>query len=511
MYEIYLENRIKKITGKSNIKLSTPPSHFNGDLSTNAAMVSGMNPENLAENLEKNGCVEKVEVAGPGFVNLTLTMDCLRDELKELLKNPKEYGKIEKDEEILIEMVSSNPTGPLHIGHGRGAALGDALGRILERLGYKVHREYYVNNTGRQMELLGQSILNTIKGREVPEAGYQGDYIKEVAVQLKDKCSDTETCAHQAAQIILKKHIDILKDFRISYDSIVYEKDIVNEGAVEKVIRKMKIDGLIYEKEEAVWFNTTNFGDDRDRVLKKKGGEYTYFATDCAYHKDKARRVKSLINVWGADHHGYVNRLKAFWKAYGLDKEHNIDILLYQLVNLKRGGEKVSMSTRAGEFVTLKEVIDEVGVDATRFFLLMRNYDSPLEFDLKLAKEESKKNPVYYVQYSHTRICSIFRKAGVDIDTLDISGVENLGEEEREIIKAISHFPYVLKKSGSLKSPNLLTGYLRVLATKFHKYYDTVRVLGSSKEYARLVLLKAIKTVINDGLNLLGVNSPEEM
>lgn len=510
MHEINIERKIKEISGNDDIKLSTPPRHFDGDLSTNAAMVAGMEPAKIAGELKKLDKIRETEVAGPGFVNITLTMDCLKNEIKELLVSPGEYGKIKKDEKILIEMVSSNPTGPLHIGHGRGAALGDALGRILERLGYKVYREYYVNNTGRQMELLGESVLNTIKGKEVPDDGYQGDYIKEVADQLTG-IENTQKCAREAARIILEKHMSVLENFRISYDNIVYEKDLINDGSVKSVIRDMKADELIYEKDNALWFNTSKFGDDRDRVLKKNDGKYTYYAADCAYHKDKAGRVKNLIDVWGADHHGYVGRLKAFWKAAGLDKEHNIDILLYQLVNLKRGGEKVSMSTRAGKFVTLKEVIDEVGVDAARFFLLMRNYDSPLEFDLQLAKEESKKNPVYYIQYSHTRICSIFRKAGKDINNLDISKVKNLGEEEREIIKAVSHLPYVLKKTGSLKAPHLLGEYLRSPATKFHKYYDTVRILGSSNETARLVLLKALKTVISEGLDLLGVSSPEKM
>ncbi|MGM0441333.1 MAG: arginine--tRNA ligase [Elusimicrobiota bacterium] len=510
MYEIDIEQKIKSITGNDRVKLSTPPENFSGDLSTNAAMVAGMDPKKIAEKLEEFPGIKETKIAGPGFVNITLTLECLKDELKEILSDPKGYGKVKNDEKILIEMVSSNPTGPLHIGHGRGAALGDALGRILERLGYKVYREYYVNNTGRQMELLGESVLNTIRGKEVPEDGYQGDYIKEVAGQLEN-CTDVRECAVKAAGIILKKHMNILEDFRVSYDNISYEKDLVNDGSVKSVIQNLEEKNVVYKKEEALWFNTTKFGDDRDRVLKKKDGKYTYFATDCAYHKNKADRVQNLINVWGADHHGYVDRLKAFWQVSGLDKEHNIDILLYQLVNLKRGGEKVSMSTRAGEFVTLKEVIEEVGVDAARFFLLMRSYDSPLEFDLQLAKEESKKNPVYYIQYSHTRICSIFRKAGIDIEEVDSSKVDNLGEEEREIIKSISHFPYILKKSGSLKAPHLLIEYLRSLATKFHKYYDTVRVLGSSKEASRLALLKALKIIIAEGLDLLGVDSPEEM
>ncbi|MDA3792222.1 MAG: arginine--tRNA ligase [Elusimicrobia bacterium] len=516
MYEIKLRNRLSELAGNKEVKLDTPPDKIPGDLSTNAAMVYGLNPRDIAGRLEELDYVESAGVVGPGFINITLTSEIKNREIAEIVKAPSEYAKGIARGDILFEMVSSNPTGPLHIGHGRGAVIGDALARMYGWLGYKVRREYYVNDTGRQITLLGESIYNIMNGAKVPDDGYKGDYIKDIAAGLESSLN-REECKNRASEIILDTHFDVLKEFGVSYDNKVYETDLINSGKVNEAIEFLKKKGLTYKKDGALWFKTSVYGDDRDRVLVKKDGEFTYFASDCAYHKDKGRRHKELMNIWGADHHGYIARLDAFWEAAGFKGnkgnkgDKKLNIVLYQLVNLKRAGELVSMSTRAGEFVTLKEVMDEVGVDAARFFLLMRNSDTPLDFDVDLAKQENKSNPVYYVQYSHARISSVFKKAGVTPADINPADALNLGKEEDILIKVTAHFPYILSKCVQLNAPHLLTEYLRDAAAAFHKYYDTVKIVGSRNQAARLTLLLAVKEVIKNGLHLVGVSAPEKM
>lgn len=510
MYEINIKNKLQELTGSASVKLTVPPPNVEGDLSTNAAMSEGVRAENIASGLEELDCIQWAKVTGPGFINIKISDNALWNELKEILDNPSMYGRIQHAGKVIFEMVSSNPTGPLHIGHGRGAAIGDSMARIFSWSGYGVFREYYVNDAGRQMNLLGESIFNRIQGKEIPDGGYKGEYINEIAMQLKG-CVSQEECSEYAGKLILKSHIDVLKEFGVEYDNLFSEKELIKENKVKEIIEIFKKNNLTYEKDGALWFNSSKFGDDMDRVLIKKSGGLTYFASDCAYHNDKAGRFPNLVNIWGADHHGYIPRIMAFWKALGFEGRKKIDILLYQLVNLKRGNERISMSTRAGEFVTLKDVIDEVGKDAARFFLLMRSADAPLEFDLELAKQESKKNPVYYVQYSHARICSVFKKSGRSPESLDSMKVTELASEEREIIKMLAHFPYLLYKCIDLMAPHLITDYLRETATVFHKYYDVVRVLGSEKEEPRLLLLKAVKEIIKNGLYLVGVSAPESM
>ncbi len=507
MYELKIKEKIEQVTGLDDIKLTVPPPGFSGDLSSNAALASGIVPQKLAEELNGLDEVEKTDIAGPGFINITINGKALEDEIKEILSSPALYGGGEKKGKVLFEMVSSNPTGPLHIGHGRGAAIGDSLARIFEKLGYDVFREYYVNDTGNQMQLLGESVRCIQQGKEVPENGYRGDYMKQIAAGL----TSSEDLSKAAGEKILGMHFETLNKFAVEYSSTVYESDFIRAKKVEDVIEEMKKRDLTYEKDGALWFRSSSFNDDADRVLIKKDGELTYFASDCAYHIDKAQRAERLVNIWGADHHGYVERLRAFFKAFGYAGKKRMDIVLYQLVDLKRGSEKVSMSTRAGEFVTLDEVLDEVGKDAARFFMLMRSSDAPLEFDLELAKEESSKNPVYYVQYSHARICSIFRKKGISFEDISPSDVQGLGNEEREIVKFLAHYPVLLQKCLQLDAPHLLTDYLRQSASAFHKYYDTVRVIGSKQERQRLALLRAVKEIIKDALGLLGVSAPEKM
>jgi arginyl-tRNA synthetase len=510
MYEIDIKNRLQEITGLKDVKLSSPPPGVEGDLSTNAAMIAQADGHKVSAHLQELDCVEWARVVGPGFVNIRISDLALFGEVQEIASSPDNYARGLDKGKIILEMVSSNPTGPLHIGHGRGAAIGDSLGRILQWLGYEVFREYYVNDAGKQMDMLGLSILCRKQGKEVPQNGYKGEYINRIAEILTD-CNTAPECREKASDMILQDHLDILKKFGVEYNGVFYESSLLDKGEVKAAIDSLSLKGLTYEKEGALWFKSTEFGDDTDRVLIKKDGELTYFASDCAYHGDKAQRFPYLIDIWGADHHGYIGRVKAFWRAMGYEDSKSLDILLYQLVNLKRGAQKISMSTREGEFVTLKEVIDEVGRDAARFFLLMRSADAPLEFDLELAKQESKTNPVYYVQYSHARICSVFRKAQVDPQSLDFKKAQELGIEERELVKIVAHFPYLLYKAGHLRAPHLITEYLRDVATVFHKYYDTVRVLGSDKQEPRLVLLKAVKDIIARGLELTGVSAPESM
>lgn len=510
MYEINIKRKIEEITGLEDIKLSTPPASMKGDISTNAAMVSGMSPSELAQKLTLLDEVEEAFVAGPGFVNITLSEETFIKELREISSAPEDYGRGLSSGDVVFEMVSSNPTGPLHIGHGRGGAIGDALSRMYERLGYDVYREYYVNDSGRQMRLLGESVFAAINGLAPPEDGYKGDYIKDVSSRLKD-CRSAEECTEKAGALILKDHISVLKSFRVYYDNIFPESDLVKDNLVVETVDMLKEKGFTYEMDGAIWFRSTDFGDDRDRVLRKNDGVLTYFAADCAYHLNKASRFSHLVNIWGADHHGYLPRVRAFWDAAELAPHKKLEIILYQLVDLKKGGEKVSMSTRQGEFITLREVIEEVGADATRFFMLMRGGDAQLEFDLDLAKKQNKTNPVYYVQYSHARICSVFRKAGVGPDELDYSALSP-GAEEKEVIKILAHFPYLLSKCVELSAPHLMTEYLRDAATAFHKYYDRVRVIGSGDMLnTRLTLLAAFKGIIGNGLELMGVSAPERM
>ncbi|MFH1414957.1 MAG: arginine--tRNA ligase, partial [Elusimicrobiota bacterium] len=344
MYEIDIRKCLASFAEESIIRLSVPPAGVDGDLSTNLAMVSQLPQAEIIASLEKLDVIEWAKRVGPGFINMKVTADAMKKEIKEILADPEGYGGSQKEGSVIFEMVSSNPTGPLHIGHGRGAAIGDTLARIYSRLGIDVYREYYVNDAGRQMELLGQSIFNSIKGEEIPENGYKGDYIADIGQKLKGICSSVEECSQKAGAMILNDHIRVLNKFAVEYDNFFSEKEMITAGKVKEKIEEIKQKGLTYNKEGALWFRSTDFGDDLDRVLIKAGGELTYFASDCAYHSDKVSRFPGLVNIWGADHHGYVPRMNAFWDA--MEYTGSLDILLYQLVNLKRGTEKIAMSTR---------------------------------------------------------------------------------------------------------------------------------------------------------------------
>jgi arginyl-tRNA synthetase len=496
------------------------PSH--GDLATNAALVlakvSKKAPRELAEalveKLEAHGEVfEKVEVAGPGFINFNLAWPVLEVGPRQALALGEAYGRsrVGRDRPVQMEFVSANPTGPLHVGHGRGAAVGDVLASLMEAAGFRVQREYYVNDVGTQMELLGRSTFSRYcqaLGREVPlpEDGYKGEYVSKIAGLIIERdgpahldSKPEEALAYFtsfAAQEILRGIEEDLRDFGVVYDRWFSEKSLFESGRLDGALVALRHAGFLYEREGATWFNSSALGDEKDRVVVREGGQPTYLASDIAYHLEKFERgFEAVIDVWGADHHGHVPRLKAAMTALGQDPE-SLSVLLVQFVTLLRGGEPVSMSTRAGEFVTLREVMDEVGPDAARFFFLMRRSDSHLDFDLELAKKKSAENPVFYVQYAHARICSILREAEVRGVAIPEAEKTDLGRlrmpEERSLMLLVLRFGELVAEAAEAYEPHRLVFYLQELA-------------------ARLVLAQAVRQVLANALGLLGVTAPESM
>ncbi|MFQ5560660.1 MAG: arginine--tRNA ligase, partial [Nitrospinota bacterium] len=489
-----------------------------------------------------NCLFNKIDIAGPGFINFFLKNSFWTEALQGVLRSEKEYGKtgFGKKEKVLVEFVSANPTGPLHVGHGRGAVVGDVVGNILSWAGYDVQKEYYINDTGLQMETLGRSVLVRYKqllGKEaeLPENAYQGEYIVEIARKVQEKEGDKllETgeegaVAHFskfACNEILTGIRDDLKSFNIFFDTWYSETGLheKKEGApsaktpVEEALDTLVEQGHMYEKDSALWLKTTDFSDDKDRVVRRGSGVHTYFASDIAYHHDKFKRgYRKLINILGADHHGYVPRLSSAIQAMGHSKE-SLSVILIQLVNLKRGKEVVSMSTRRGKFETLSDLIADVGSDAARFFFVARSSDAQLDFDIELAKSQSAENPVYYVQYAHARICSIFRQAKE-------KGVSYLAEAETDLsplsdsadiqmIKKILSFPDLIDRMAERLEPHLLTHFIHGLVADFHSYYNQHRIISDDEKLtkARLALVRAIQIVIYNSLTILGVSAPERM
>lgn len=536
------------------IPVEAPKEKSHGDIATSIALAlaprEGKRPLEIAKiilkGLEgKDIDFEKVEIAGPGFINFTFRKEYWHEILNDVLKKGETYGRSElgKGIDVNVEFVSANPTGPLHIGHGRGAALGDALSNLLQTAGYKIQREYYINDTGTQMETLGRSLwirLLQLHNQNVslPENHYQGEYIKGIAremvttrrldeiikiTKVRDffdlsKKPEEEVIpffTDYAEESILKGIREDLERFGVRYDRWFSEKSLYEDGKVDSVLSEIKERGFLYEQDGALWLETTRFGDDKDRVVRRKSERYTYFASDIAYHNNKFNRgFRRIIDIWGADHHGYVPRMKAVIQALGNTPE-TLNILLVQLVTLLKEGKPVAMSTRAGEFVTLKEVIDEVGVDAARYIFLTRRHDSHLEFDLEVAKRQSSENPVYYVQYAHARIASLFRETAVRgiilPETVD-TGLLNL-PEELDLIKDIANYPEVIEGSALSLEPHRITYYLHGLASRLHSYYYKYRVITDNLEltYARLFLLKSLGIVIKNALKILGVSAPEKM
>jgi len=484
-------------------------------------------------NLSLPNFVEKVELAGAGYINFFIKNDYWRETLLEILKTGEKYGQtnLGLGKKILIEFVSANPTGPLHVAHGRAAALGDAFTRLLRAIGFTVEQEYYINDMGNQMTLLGQSTkirYRELLGEkiELPQDGYKGDYIIDIAKALMKKEGDSlgghddSFFGQWSYKEMLSRIKDDLHAFGINFDRWFREASLYENKEVEASIDLLRSKGVVYEADGAVWVATTRYGDDKDRVIARQNGEMTYFAADIAYHRNKFERgYDRIINIWGADHHGYVARVKASVEAMGFPVDR-LDIVIHQLVNLLRGGKPVAMSKRSGEFVTLKEVMEEVGVDATRFFYLMRRSDTSLDFDLELAKATSDENPVYYVQYAHARLCSLRRVAteqGVKYDKAVLEAGENVAHldlpEEMDLIKHLSFYPDLIKTAATRLEPHRINIYLSELAGKLHRYYFSTRVItgNTQQTLARLSLITAIQIVLKSALDLLGVSAPERM
>ena len=529
-----------------DVEVGIPKKKEFGDFSVNTAMIIankiGKKPREVAEliieNLpeEKDELFNKVEIAGAGFINFYVKEQAIVTKLLEIETKGKDFGASElgSGEKVLVEFVSANPTGFLHIGHARNAVVGDAVSRILSTSGYDITKEFYINDAGRQMNLLGESVLaryEELFGKEIelPEDGYKGDYVVDIASQIKDEKGNSllsdnkaaEYCREFGKAILLEEIKKDLANINVHFDEWYSESQNIHTSVGESDDTKLSQikdllnqKGVLEEREGALWFKATEFGDTQDWVLIKSDGSPTYFLADIAYHFDKYHRgFESIINVWGADHHGHVSRLKAALRSLGLDDSH-FNVLLIQFVRLMRQGQEVAMSKRAGSYVTMRDVVDEVGSDVTRFFLLMRSSESHLDFDLDLAKKESSENPVYYIQYAYARIKSIFRKANEE--GLAESN-EHIGllkaPEEINLVKKLLLYPEVVEDSTRSLAPHKVAYYLQELASDFHVYYNKCRVVDSNHDIsgARLYLVKCVETVLGNGLKLLGISAPERM
>jgi len=514
------------------------PKHENqGDFSTNFALVvAGIEKKNpreiataLGEKLEKRTeLIKHLEIAGPGFVNLFIGEDVWRQLIPEVIEDPVHFGHsdIGGKKRVLVEFVSANPTGPLSIGHGRQAILGDAIGRLLEVTGHDVYREYYYNDAGRQMRVLGQSVRARylqLSGEqaEFPEDGYQGDYIRDIAMSLVNEHGNGLRESDDIAVFTRKAEEEIFKDITatlgrlgIVFDNFYNEQSLYTDGHIDSVVEKLREEGYVYEKDEAIWFKTTEFGQEKDRVIIKSSGEPTYRLPDIAYHREKIKRgFDWMIDIFGADHIATVPDVLAGVKALGYD-DSKITVLLHQFVTLTRDGKQVKMSTRKATFITVDELLDEVGVDVARFFFMMRKPDSQLEFDLDLATKESQENPVYYVQYGHARLCSILHQAkqrGLTWSTDNLSLLDQI--EDVRLLKMVAAFPTLVEEAAVGLKPHRIIFFLMELAGQFHSYYNNHKVIGDDEELsrARLALVKTVLVVFRNGLEFVGLNAPEKM
>jgi len=561
--------------GETTINVEHTRTKGHGDFATNLALLlakpAGMKPREVAERVVKalpvSDKIAKVEIAGPGFINFFLSPDAQTGVVREILAQGSTFGRgtVGGGQRIQLEFVSANPTGPLHVGHGRGAAYGASLARLLEAAGFHVHREYYINDAGRQMDILATSVwlryLELCGEKfDFPVNGYKGDYIYDISATLHrengeryrqpaavvfsdvppDEPQGGDKEAHIDALIDRAKSLlgrndyrttfdlglgvildDIrqdLEEFGVTYDEWYSERALVETGAADRVIERLRASGHTYEKDGAVWFRSTDYGDEKDRVLVRENGQKTYFAHDIAYHANKLERgFARVIDIWGADHHGYVPRVKAALAAIG-DDPARLDVLLVQFAVLYQGGEKVQMSTRSGEFVTLRELRREVGNDAARFFYVLRRCEQHMDFDLDLARSQSADNPVYYVQYAHARVCSVFRQATEKGYVHDSGqGNEQLGRlteaHEQALLARLARYPDVIEEAALAHEPHQLAHYLRELAADFHLYYNshTFLVEDAGLRNARLNLIGATRQVIANALAILGVSAPESM
>ena len=545
-----------------------------GDFASNIALMlakpAKKNPREIAQaiidNLPADDLIEKVELAGPGFINFFINQFSQHHVIGSVLEQADQFGisNIGNNKKVQIEFVSANPTGPLHVGHGRGAAYGATVGNLLRAVGFNVHLEYYVNDAGRQMDILATSVwLRYLELFEqkitFPSNGYKGDYIRDIAQAIKDKHAtafniDAELLfeniiADEPAGGDKEKHIDALieraktqlgnenyrivfdqalasilgdiradlEGFGVHYDNWFSERSLMEDGLIDKAVNQLKASGHMYQKEGAWWFKSTDFGDEKDRVVIRDNGQSTYFASDIAYHLNKLERGFEIIDIWGSDHHGYVPRVRAALQAMGADSER-LNVLLVQFAVLYKNGEKMQMSTRSGQFVTLRELREEIGSDAARYFYVMRKAEQHMDFDLDLALSQSNENPLYYVQYAHARVCSVLRQLTEKGFTLDkelgLAKLNSLTEEhEIKLIECLNRYPEKLSQSAIQYEPHQLTHYLRELSQAFHSYYNSHTFIIDDAELrnARLCLILASKQVIKNALTILGVNAPESM
>jgi len=548
---------IEELPGSIRIDHSKDKSQ--GDFACNIALVlskqAKCTPRNLAEkivsNLTVSDKVDRVEIAGPGFINFFLSHESNTSVIENIIDEGEGYGSsnVGNGKRVLLEFVSANPTGPLHVGHGRGAAYGATVSNLLRAVGFEVNNEYYVNDAGRQMDILATSVYLRYVGTEkFPDNGYKGDYIKSISDQLsgidkvdilpnvKASSDDSNDIERYMDDLIVSCKMSLGESYKVVFDTAInnildgikrdlsgfgveyqkwfLEQSLIDSGLSNKTIKTLQESECIYEKEGALWFRTTDFGDEKDRVVVRENGNHTYFASDIAYHLEKLERgYDKIINIWGADHHGYIARVKASISALGHDPD-KLEVLLVQFANLYRKGKKVSMSTRSGSFVTLKELCDEVGNDAARFFYILRKSEQHMDFDLDLAKSKTNENPVFYIQYAHARICSVLKQASekfADSSAYDLSLLSN--DYEVSLIKSLNRYKGVVQSSALNYEPHVLAYYLRELAGNFHSYYNGSEFLvdDSALRASRLLLISSVRQVISNGLKLLGVVAPESM
>ncbi|WP_077307070.1 arginine--tRNA ligase [Terribacillus halophilus] len=524
------------------IILEQPKDKAHGDYATNIAMqlarVAKKAPRAIAEDLQKhfnyeNAPVEKIEIAGPGFINFFMRNDYLGELVSTILDAGDDFGRTNtgQGEKVQVEFVSANPTGDLHLGHARGAAVGDALSNILDAAGYEVGREYYINDAGNQIDNLARSVqaryLQALgQDAEMPDDGYHGKDIIGIGQELANEHGDSLTEKPEEERLAffreygltyeLKKLEKDLADFRVPFDVWYSETSLYQDGKIDTALATLRENGYVFEKDGAVWFRSTDFGDDKDRVLIKQDGSYTYLTPDIAYHKSKLDRgFSKLINVWGADHHGYIPRMRAAIQALGNNAD-TLEVTIIQMVNLFENGEKVKMSKRTGKAVTLRELMDEVGIDAMRYFFVMRSSDTHLDFDMDLAKSQSNENPVYYVQYAYARISTMLAQAAEKGFQTDGSFDASLltAEKELDLLKRLGEFPQVVADAAEKRMPHRMTQYAFDLAGALHSFYNAEKVLNPENEAltkARIALMKAVRITIKNTLKLISVEAPEKM
>ncbi len=515
----------------SSLPLQVPRLREKGDFTSNLPyLISSLNSISLKEAgklTQKKISLPENEITGEvegGYFNFHLTLPYLHKVAEEILRNGENFPSLDlgENKKIQIEFVSANPTGPLHIGHGRGAALGQSLCNLLRKVGFNTESEYYVNNVGKQIKLLGESLSFRLKEKKDKSVNwddehYKGKYLKEIAdkyyMELNDKEDDLNFLGKFASDILLERIKEDLKTFGVKINSYTFEDSLYKEGKIKETIDELKKKDAVYEKDGALWLASSRLGDEKDRVLVRKNGNPTYLASDVAYHREKFQKgYDEIINIWGADHHGYVKRLKAALEFLGLPKE-NLKVILVQMVSLIKGGKKIQLSTRGGEFVSLKELLGEVDSDVCHFIFLTRKPDTQLEFNIDLAKKEAPENPVYYVQYAHARISSIFRKSKRDENSLSPNWNLLKTHEEKEILRKIALYSWILEASALSLEPHRITNYLLELSTSFHKFYDTHKVLGIDKnlQEARLALCLITHKIISSGLKILGIEPRRRM